>query len=102
MELNPSYASAYHWYTLYLTTVGRVDEAIRAIKKAEELDPTSLRIKADVGQAFNAARRPDEAIEQERKVLELFPNARGAYWIQAWRTNRGVSSTRPSAIFRKH
>ena len=82
LELNPSYASAYHWYALYLTTVGRVDEAIRAIKKAEELDPTSLRIKADVGQAYNAARRPDEAIEQERRVLELFPNARGAYWIR--------------------
>ena len=82
LELNPSYASAYHWYALYLTTVGRLDEAIRAIKKAQELDPTSLRISVDVGQAYNVARRPDEAIEQEGKVLAINPNSRAAYWIR--------------------
>ena len=82
LELNPSAASIYHWYALYLTTVGKVDEAVQAIQKAHQLDPTSLRIKADVGQAYNAARRPDEAIEQERQVLELNPNARVAYWIR--------------------
>ena len=82
LTLNPSYASAYHWYALYLTTVGRLDEAIQAIRKAQELDPTSLRISVDVGQAYNVAKRPDEAIEQERKVLEINPNSRAAYWIR--------------------
>jgi tetratricopeptide (TPR) repeat protein len=82
LELNPSYASAYHWYALYLTTVGRANEAVDAIQKAHQLDPTSLRIDADVGQAFNAARRPDEAIEHEGKLLALNPNTRVAYWIR--------------------
>jgi tetratricopeptide (TPR) repeat protein len=81
LELNPSYASGYHWYALYLTTVGRLDEAIRAIEKAHQLDPTSLRIRVDVGQAYNVARRPNEAIEHEERVLEINPNHRGAHWI---------------------
>jgi TolB-like protein/tetratricopeptide (TPR) repeat protein/tRNA A-37 threonylcarbamoyl transferase component Bud32 len=82
IDLSPSYPSAYHWYALYLTSVGRVKEAVAAIERAQELDPVSLRISADVGQAYNAARLPDRAIEQERKVLELDPNFRVAYWIR--------------------
>jgi TolB-like protein/tetratricopeptide (TPR) repeat protein len=82
IDLSPSYPSAYHWYALYLTSVGRVEEAVAAIERAQELDPVSMRISADVGQAYNAARLPDRAIEQERKVLELDPNFRVAYWIR--------------------
>ena len=82
IDLSPSYPSAYHWYALYLTAVGRTKEAVAAIEKAQELDPVSLRISADVGQAYNAARMPDQAIEQERRVLELDPNFRVAFWIR--------------------
>jgi tetratricopeptide (TPR) repeat protein len=82
IDLSPSYPSAYHWYALYLTTVGRVQEAVAAMERAQELDPVSMRIGADLGQAYNAARQPDRAIEQEGKVLELDANFRVAYWIR--------------------
>ena len=42
MELNPSYATAYHWYSLdYCALLGRFAEAHRAAETAIELDPLS-------------------------------------------------------------
>ena len=82
IELDPGYASAYHWYSLCLTAMGRSDEAVKTMQRAQELDPLSLRINADLGMAMFAARQYTEAIEQERKTLELDPNSRTAFWIR--------------------
>jgi tetratricopeptide (TPR) repeat protein len=42
IELNPGYATAHHWYAWHLTLLGRYDEAIAEMRKAENLDPLSL------------------------------------------------------------
>ena len=42
IELNPNYATAHHWYSEYLLTMGRNEEAIAEIKRAQELDPLSF------------------------------------------------------------
>ena len=39
IELNPGYATSYHWYSGYLLGMGRFTEAIAAVKRARELDP---------------------------------------------------------------
>ena len=39
IELNPNYATAHHWYGWYLALMGRFEEAIAQVKKAQELDP---------------------------------------------------------------
>jgi len=49
IELNPSYATAHHWYAFYFMWNDRFDEAIEEIKRARELDPLSLIISADIG-----------------------------------------------------
>src|SRR2546427_3733566 len=49
IDLNPGYATSYHWYAGYLMGMGRFAEAIAAVKKARELDPLSPRINANVG-----------------------------------------------------
>jgi Tfp pilus assembly protein PilF len=41
IELNPNYATAHFWYGEHLTNLGRVDEGIAEIRRAEELDPLS-------------------------------------------------------------
>lgn len=82
IELDPGYTLAYHWYALCLTAMGRVDEAVAAMEKAQQLDPLSLRINADLGMAYLAARQAQQAIVQETKTLELDPNAGVAYWIR--------------------
>jgi serine/threonine protein kinase/tetratricopeptide (TPR) repeat protein len=74
IELNPSYATARHWYGLYLGIVGRSDAAIGELKTALELDPFSPIINANYGFVYYQAGRHTEAIEQLRRTLELDPN----------------------------
>ena len=42
LELNPNYATAHQWYFLHLLMVGRTEEAMAEIKRAQELDPLSV------------------------------------------------------------
>jgi TolB-like protein len=52
IELNPSYATAHHFYGLYLMWLARFDEAITEIERAHELDPLSIVINRDMGQVY--------------------------------------------------
>ena len=47
-----NYATAHHWYSLHFLDTGRVDEAIRELKTAEELDPLSPMIHAYAGVVY--------------------------------------------------
>jgi serine/threonine protein kinase/tetratricopeptide (TPR) repeat protein len=80
IELNPGYPTAYHWYSGYLSGMGRHAEAIAAIKKARELDPLSPRINANVGLIFYFAHEYDQAIEELQKALQMDPNSAAAYF----------------------
>jgi Tfp pilus assembly protein PilF len=42
IELTPGYATAHHWYAWHLRLLGRFDEAIAEMKKAQNLDSLSL------------------------------------------------------------
>ena len=74
IELNPNYATAYHWLGNILASMQRGDEAIAAARRAEELDPLSLIISADTVWDFVTLRRYDEAIAQSERTLLLDPN----------------------------
>ncbi len=41
LQLNPNDAAVRHRYSRYLSTVGRIDDALREIRRAQELDPLS-------------------------------------------------------------
>jgi tetratricopeptide (TPR) repeat protein len=71
IELNPSYATAHQWYAVYLSAMGRHNEAFAEIKRSEELDPLSPIISVAAGSLFFVARRYDEALAQCRSALEL-------------------------------
>lgn len=72
--LNPNYATAHHWYAQHLSAMGRHQEALKEIKRAQELDPLSLIINAVVGDTYIKARQYDRAIEQLRKTIEMDKN----------------------------
>ena len=74
IELNPGYATAHHWYAWHLALLGRYDEAIAEMKKAESVDPLSLIINADLAELLVLAHSYDEAIVQSRKTIEMDPN----------------------------
>ena len=82
IELNPNYATAHHWYSDHLGEMGRHEEAIAEIKRAQQLDPLSVIINTIAGLRFHWARRYDEAVEQLRKTLEMDPNfAVAHHWL---------------------
>ncbi len=81
IELNPSYATAHHWYAFYLASQRRFDEALAEIERARELDPTSLIINTDVATILLYARRYDEAIEKLHEVLRLDWNFVQAHYV---------------------
>jgi TolB-like protein/DNA-binding winged helix-turn-helix (wHTH) protein/Flp pilus assembly protein TadD len=74
IELNPGYATAHHWYAWHLSLLGRFDEAITEMRKAENLDPLSLIINADLAELLGLAHHYDESVAQSRKTIEMDPN----------------------------
>ena len=81
IELNPNYPTAHHWYgNTYLSRTGRHDEALAEMKRAEDLDPLSLIIRADFAESYLFTRRYDEAIEQLRKTIEMDQSFQYAHW----------------------
>nr|MBA2703849.1 tetratricopeptide repeat protein [Blastocatellia bacterium] len=84
IELNPSYATAHHWYAYYLLARGRTDESLAEIKRAQEIDPLSLIINTDVGEMYFFARQYDRAIEQCQKTRELDPDFDLAVRLLGW------------------
>jgi TolB-like protein/DNA-binding winged helix-turn-helix (wHTH) protein/Flp pilus assembly protein TadD len=74
IELNPGYATAHHWHAWHLSLLGRFDEAIAEMKKAQNLDPLSLIINADLAELLVLAHHYDESITQSRKTIEMDPN----------------------------
>ena len=80
LELNPGYATAHHWYGYYLITVGRDDEALSELRRAESLDPLSLIISAGVADALYVAHRLDEATRQLQKTLDMDRNFAMAHY----------------------
>jgi TolB-like protein/DNA-binding winged helix-turn-helix (wHTH) protein/tetratricopeptide (TPR) repeat protein len=74
IELNPGYATARHWYAWHLSLLGRFDEAIAEMKKAQNLDPLSLIINADLAELLVLGHHYDESIVQSRKTIEMDPN----------------------------
>lgn len=74
IDLNPSYATAHHWYAWHLALVGKNDEAIAEMKRAQNLDPLSLIINADLAELLVIAHSYDQSIEQSRKTIEMDPN----------------------------
>jgi tetratricopeptide (TPR) repeat protein len=71
---NPSYATAYQRYSLYLMAMGRTEDSVEQIDKARELDPLSISINFSLGWRFYMARQYDRAIQQLRNTLEMDPS----------------------------
>ncbi|MEM7048414.1 MAG: winged helix-turn-helix domain-containing protein [Acidobacteriota bacterium] len=73
LELNSDYPTGYHWYSYYLSAMGRHDEAIDRARRALELDPSSLVINTDLALVYYFARRFEQAEAHASEALELDP-----------------------------
>jgi TolB-like protein/DNA-binding winged helix-turn-helix (wHTH) protein/Tfp pilus assembly protein PilF len=73
IELNPNYATAHHFYSVYLMSAGRHLEAQKEIERARELDPLSRITNSVVGWIYYEGRSYDKAMEQCRRTVEMDP-----------------------------
>ncbi|MDX1672400.1 MAG: protein kinase [Balneolaceae bacterium] len=90
IELNPGYSTAYWWYSGYLSTMKRFEDALVQIRKAQRLDPLALNMKSFEARIHFYAREYDQAIEASRRTLELNPkNLPSIYWLGRSYTETG-------------
>ncbi len=80
IEINPNYATAHHWYGVYLSSLARFAEAEPRLKKALELDPLSLIINTGLGRMYCGMRKYDTAIDQLKTTLEIEANFAEAHF----------------------
>jgi len=82
IALNPRYATAHHWYaSSCLAPLGRLDEALDAIRTAQALDPVSSIVARDLAVIHFYRRDFETALEQCDHTIELNPHFAPAYWM---------------------
>lgn len=77
IELKPNSKQAHYDYGIFLCWVGRPEEGLTELKRAQAIEPLSEEVNAFVVLAYCFNRQYDEAIEQGRKMLLLHPES----WI---------------------
>jgi serine/threonine-protein kinase len=78
IELDPNYPTAHQWYAAGpLLAAGQFDHAIAEAKRAVELDPVSPIIHAELGTVYMTARRYNDALEELRNTVQMYPEF---YW----------------------
>jgi len=75
IALNPSYASAHHWYSFCLSSLGREKDAYSEVMLAEELDPLSIAISLSAVYRCIWEGEFDEALRRIRKMKEIDPES---------------------------
>jgi DNA-binding winged helix-turn-helix (wHTH) protein/TolB-like protein/Tfp pilus assembly protein PilF len=79
LEGNPSGYETYQSYGVYLLAMGRFDESVEMLKRAQELNPVSLITNTTVGFPYYFAGQNDKALEQYNRVLDMDKNFGLAY-----------------------
>lgn len=83
LELNPNVANTHFLYGLeYLVAMGRTDEAIVEMKRAEELEPLNMDVGASLAAAYMYDRQFKRALEQALKIYAFDQNfVGGRIWL---------------------
>jgi tetratricopeptide (TPR) repeat protein len=74
LDLDPHYATAHIEYAVYLSAMGRQDEAVAEARQAHMLDPVSQTTNSLEGFVYFLGRQFDEAIRQLQNTIALYPD----------------------------
>src|SRR5688500_139072 len=80
IELNPSNANAYVWYSIVMYTEGRFAEGLQYAQRSVEIDPLTPFNHHNIAWGLYFARRYDEAASAYRKVIADFPTYSFGYY----------------------
>ena len=100
IELNPNHSLGRIWYSVFLNSQGKSEEAIAEAKKAAELNPLSCFDQQHYAWILYQNKRFDEAIERTRRTIDNdsnFSHSLGVYgWIlrRAGRTEESLAAAK--------
>jgi TolB-like protein/Tfp pilus assembly protein PilF len=90
ISINPNYAAAHHWYANLLNAVGRPEEGVMEMEKAQEADPLSPIIVTVTGVAYFQVGRKEDALRSWEKALRLDPAFVNVYvWLAYFLLDKG-------------
>ena len=79
LSINPNNQVAHEFYASYLHAMGRLDEADKQIRIAQDLDPLSGWVRDDKGWILLSRHRPEDAVVEFQKAIELNPKFPAAH-----------------------
>jgi TolB-like protein/DNA-binding winged helix-turn-helix (wHTH) protein/Flp pilus assembly protein TadD len=79
LSINPNNQMAHEFYASYLHAMGRLDDAEKQIRIAQDLDPLSGWVRDDKGWILLSRHRPEEAAVEFQKAVELNPKFPAAH-----------------------
>ncbi|HEY0459907.1 MAG TPA: tetratricopeptide repeat protein [Pyrinomonadaceae bacterium] len=91
LELNPNYSVAHFWYALAYGLKGDHENAIREMRRAEQLSPGIPSLLVISAFVYRNARKFDKGLEKIREALSIQPNyyvaVQGFGWMVKWTEN---------------
>jgi adenylate cyclase len=73
IELNPSLSDPYRWLAQIAAGEGRIDETVRWLETAHQLDPVDVNVIAFLGRAYAYAGRDADALAYWERTKSLIP-----------------------------
>jgi TolB-like protein/class 3 adenylate cyclase/Tfp pilus assembly protein PilF len=83
IDLDPRNTNARHWYSHYLTAMGRTEESLEQSRRAIEISPYDDILRQHLGWHYLLARDYQRALEEQLKALEMNPSG-GTHAFLAW------------------
>lgn len=83
LQLNPNDAESHRMYSVFLTAMGRTDEALAQVSAAQQLDPL-YGVSTTAGWDLYCARRYDQALEYCQKAVDMAPNDESSHACMSW------------------
>ncbi len=82
IALKPGDATSHEWYALYLAIQVRLDEALKEMQRAYDLDPLSPSVNTGLARIYHFRNETGKALAQIKKTLELDPNYAEAHFTE--------------------
>jgi adenylate cyclase len=80
IELKPGYSTAHEWYALYLAVQVKLDEALKEMQLAYELDPLSPSVNTGIARIYHFRNEYGKSLEQIKKTIKLDPEYAEAHF----------------------
>jgi len=84
IELSPHYSAVHHWYSHFLTAMGRTEESLRESRRALELDPMDMLMNVHLAWHYQLAGQFDEALEQSLRSVRTEPGWHWSHFFLGW------------------